>query len=74
MSWLTDTNILLRLVEPAHVLHPKAAGALESLFAAMQVHGISHLLTFNTGDFKRYPGITMVAPDEILNLPSTQTP
>ena len=33
MSWLVDTNILLRLVEPAHSMHPVAAGAFESLLS-----------------------------------------
>ena len=33
--------------------------------AAMRVHGITHLLTFNGDDFKRYPGITVVHPSEI---------
>jgi len=32
------------------------------LVAAMMVHGLSHLLTFNTADFKRYGGITAVSP------------
>ena len=32
------------------------------LVAAMKVHGITHLLTFNTTDFKRYDGITVVSP------------
>ncbi len=35
------------------------------LVAAMNVHGVTHLLTFNKGDFKRYPGITLVSPDEL---------
>lgn len=35
--------------------------------AAMQVHEVTHLLTFNGGDFKRYQHITVVTPDEILN-------
>lgn len=33
-----------------------------SLVAAMMVHGVTHLLTLNTGDFARYPGITAVHP------------
>ena len=37
------------------------------IVAAMKVHGITHLLTFNVGDFKRFQGITVVAPDEIVN-------
>ena len=32
------------------------------LVAAMHVHQISHLLTFNTRDFVRYTGITVVHP------------
>lgn len=37
------------------------------LVAAMQAHGVSHLLTFNTGDFKRYAGIiAVVAPADVV--------
>ena len=36
------------------------------LVAAMLVHGIPHLLTFNTADFKRYVEITVVNPSDIL--------
>jgi len=32
------------------------------LVAAMITHKITHLLTFNTKDFKRYSGITVVDP------------
>ncbi len=32
------------------------------LVAAMQRHGISHLLTFNGADFRRYPDITVIDP------------
>jgi predicted nucleic acid-binding protein len=32
------------------------------LVAAMLVHGITHLLTFNTGDFTRYTGVTVLDP------------
>lgn len=35
------------------------------LVAAMNVHGIRYLLTFNTTDFKRYPGITVVHPRDV---------
>jgi predicted nucleic acid-binding protein len=34
------------------------------LVAAMLVHGITHILTFNGEDFRRYPGITIVHPDD----------
>ncbi len=33
--------------------------------AAMKVHGITHLLTFNGGDFKRFQEITIVSPIEV---------
>ncbi len=31
----------------------------------MKVYGITHLLTFNKDDFKRYPGITALLPSEV---------
>lgn len=35
------------------------------LVAAMQVHGLTHILTFNIGDFRRYAEITAIAPSEV---------
>jgi len=35
------------------------------LAAAMKVHGITHILTFNTSDFKRYPHVNGVDPRNI---------
>jgi predicted nucleic acid-binding protein len=35
------------------------------IVAAMIVHGLTHLLTFNTPDFARFPGITALAPTGI---------
>jgi predicted nucleic acid-binding protein len=35
------------------------------LVAAMRVHNVTHLLTFNTDDFKRYDEITVVNPQNI---------
>ena len=35
------------------------------LVAAMRVHGVTHLLTFNGADFKRYNEITVVNPQNI---------
>jgi len=35
------------------------------LVAAMNVHNLTHLLTFDTGDFKRYDGITVVSPASV---------
>ncbi len=33
--------------------------------AAMYVHGVKNLLTFNTDDFKRYPGIAAIDPHSV---------
>lgn len=32
------------------------------LVAAMQSHGVTHLLTFNVGDFGRFPDLSVTAP------------
>jgi predicted nucleic acid-binding protein len=36
------------------------------IVAAMNVHGVTHLLTFNKDDFRRYTNIVVVSPGEIL--------
>ena len=36
------------------------------LVAAMSVHNLTHLLTFNTDDFKRFTAITAINPQSIL--------
>ena len=36
------------------------------LAAVMNVYGIPHLLTFNTPDFKRFGGITVVSPGDVI--------
>jgi predicted nucleic acid-binding protein len=40
------------------------------LVAAMLVHGITHILTFNTSDFKRFSEITVVHPADIITYSS----
>jgi len=35
------------------------------LVASMNVYRITHLLTFNVADFKRYPGITAISPADV---------
>jgi predicted nucleic acid-binding protein len=35
------------------------------LVASMNVYGITHLLTFNLTDFRRYSGITAVSPSDV---------
>ena len=50
-----------RLVTVHRVMGKEAHDA--RLVAAMKVHGLTHLLTFNTGDFARYIGESLVAVD-----------
>lgn len=40
------------------------------IVAAMNIYGISNLLTFNGPDFTRYPGIRVVHPNEIAKTPN----
>ena len=36
---------------------------------AMLVHGLTHLLTFNVDDFRRFEGITVVHPQDVTPAP-----
>jgi predicted nucleic acid-binding protein len=56
----------LRLVDTYSILGVRAHDT--RLVAAMKLHGISHLLTFNTVDFKAYhlKEITVISPSELL--------
>jgi predicted nucleic acid-binding protein len=42
------------------------------LAAAMSVHGITHILTFNAGHFSRFPGITVLDP-AVVAMPPTSS-
>lgn len=39
------------------------------LVAVMHVYGLTHVLTFNPSDFTRFPGITVVRPQEMAGIP-----
>ncbi len=39
--------------------------------AAMRTHGMTHFLTFNVGDFSRYPGITVLDPNTVISAGAT---
>ena len=41
------------------------------IVAAMRTHGLTHLLTFNVGDFARFPGLTVLDPKSIGASPIT---
>ena len=75
MPYLADTNIVTRRVLPADAHHILDWRRLADtyrvvgrqvfdtrLVAVMLAHGITHLLTFNTGHFFRYAGLTVVDP------------
>ncbi len=53
-----------QLVASAGVVGKKAHDA--RLVAAMMVHGVDRLLTFNVQDFRPYAGVRTQSPDEIL--------
>jgi predicted nucleic acid-binding protein len=53
-----------RLVVQHQVLGKQVYDA--RLVAAMNVHNLTHLLTFNTADFKRFTPITAVSPQSVI--------
>jgi predicted nucleic acid-binding protein len=64
---LPDTDLIFgeweRLVFKHQVLGKQVYDA--RLVAAMKVHNVTDLLTFNTADFKRYDEITVVSPSSV---------
>jgi hypothetical protein len=62
----------LRLVATHHVLGRNAHDA--RLVAAMAVHGLTHLLTFNAAHFTRFPGITVLDPAAVAAPPGPPVP
>lgn len=64
---LRDTSAIYdewRRLVSTHATSGKASHDAR-LVAAMNVHGIDHVLTFNIDDFKRYTGITVLDPGEV---------
>lgn len=47
-----------------HEVRGKAAHDAR-LVAAMLRHGVTHILTFDADDFRRFPAITVIDPDDI---------
>ena len=66
-AFLPDTAEIFpeweRLVRYHQVIGKQAHDA--RIVAAMNVHKVTHLLTFNTDDFKRYDKITVVSPSGV---------
>lgn len=53
-----------RLAVEHRVIGKKAHDA--RIVAVMSVHRIGLILTFNVGDFARYPGISAVSPKDVV--------
>ena len=66
--WLDETQAVYgaweHLVASTPVVGRNAHDA--RLVAAMTVHGLTHLLSFNAQDFRQYPAITVVTPADVL--------
>ena len=59
-----------RYLVTAHACHGKIAHDAR-IVAAMRTHGMTHLLTFNVGDFARFPSLTVLDPKTIGASPVT---
>ncbi len=66
--WLDETQAMYGVWENLVISTPVVGknGHDARLVAAMMVHGLTHLLTFNAQDFRQYPGITAVTPSDVL--------
>lgn len=60
-----------RLVETCGVSGRQAFDA--RIAALMASHNITHILTFNTDDFHRYPGLVVVSPQEVVGSASSES-
>lgn len=67
-SVLPETPAVLPLWEELVASHDvKGKSTYDArLVAAMKVHNVTHVLTFNGQDFARYPGITVLTPEAVV--------
>jgi len=61
MTYAIDTSVLARIIHKNHPMQQIAKDAIKLLLS----HGVTHLLTFNTDDFKRYSGISVISPSQV---------
>src|ERR1017187_8653472 len=66
--WLDETSAVYGVWEHLVASTPVVGkNAHDARFVAiMMIHGLTHLLTLNAQDFRRYPGITVMAPADVL--------
>jgi predicted nucleic acid-binding protein len=60
----TQFSVWRQLVEVERVIGHNVHDA--RLVAAMTVHGVTHLLTYDIRDFRRYTGISVFTPAEVI--------
>ena len=60
--------IPLRILVSTCACHGKVAPDARYV-AAMRTHGLDQLLTFNVGDFARFPGLTVIDPASVATVP-----
>lgn len=67
---LAETPAIYPMWESLVIQHRAIGKAAHDarLVAAMKVHGVPSILTFNTVDFVRYSGIEVVSPSDIAAL------
>ena len=67
MSLLSDSEAVYREWRRIVVQHGVSGVQVHDarLVAAMNVHGVSHILTLNVADFDRYSGITVAHPSAV---------
>lgn len=65
---LAETDRILPAWEQLVINHRVSGKATHDarLVAAMRVHGLSSILTFNTSDFLRYPGMEVINPIDLV--------
>jgi hypothetical protein len=70
-GWLDETPAVFIEWEKLVSLHAIVGKNAHDtrLVAAMTVHGITHLLTFNKQDFQRFTNITVMTPAEVMAMP-----
>jgi predicted nucleic acid-binding protein len=67
-QWLDETPAMYAIWEQLVASIPIVGknGHDARFVAAMMVYGLTHFLTFNTQDFRQYPGIIAVSPADVL--------
>jgi predicted nucleic acid-binding protein len=66
--WLDETQAVCVVWDPLVASIPvMGKNAHDARFAAaMTVHGLTHLLTLDSQDFRQYPGMTVMTPLDVL--------